>query len=118
MSQAVSPARGKSYGVQRACAVLYFARSSFYLRQAAPMDTPHRKRGPKPKRSNEELLDFIIHDLARSEFHGEGHSKVWERLRIVDGVRVRRKRTLRVMSGNKLLSPHRVCGKPASGHKG
>ena len=95
MSQAVSPTTGKPYGVQRACAVLYFARSSFYLRQAAPMDTPHRKRGPKPKWSYEELLDFIMHNLARSEFHGEGHSKVWERLMIMDGVS--HKRTLRVM---------------------
>ena len=97
MSQAVSPATGKPYGVQRAGAVLYFVHSSFYLRQAASMDAPHRKRGSKPKWSYEELLDVIIHDLARSEFHGEGHRKMWERLMIMDGVRVRRKRTLRVM---------------------
>lgn len=63
-------------------------------------------------------MEFIVHDLARSEFHGEGHRKVWARLRIMDGVRVSRKRLLRVMRENNLLSPHRPRAKTCSGHKG
>lgn len=118
MSRAVSPATGKPYGVRRACAVLSLARSSFYSCQAAPSTRAGGKRGPKPKWSDDQLLDFIIDDLARSEFHGEGHRKVWARLRIMDGVRVSRKRTLRVMRENNLLSPHRPRAKTASGHKG
>jgi putative transposase len=118
VSRAVSPATGKPYGVQRACAVLSFARSSFYAGQAAPSTKAGGRRGPKPKWSDGQLLDFIIHDLARSEFHGEGHRKVWARLRIMDGVRVSRKRTLRVMRENNLLSAHRPRTKTASGHKG
>lgn len=118
MSRAVSPATGKPYGVQRACAVLSFARSSFYAGQAAPSTKAGGKRGPKPQWSDDQLLDFIIHDLARSEFHGEGHRKVWARLRIMDGVRVSRKRTLKLMRENNLLSPHRPRAKTASGHKG
>jgi hypothetical protein len=118
VSQAVSPTTRKPYGVQRACAVLSFARSSFYAGQAAPATQADRKRGPKPKGSDEELLGSIIHDLERSAFHGEGHRKVWARLRIMDGVRVSRKRVLRIMRENRLLSPYRTCGPPASGHEG
>lgn len=118
MSRAVSPATGKPYGVQRACTVLSFARSSFYACQAAPATKAGGKRGPKPKWSDDQLLAFIIDDLVRSEFHGEGHRKVWARLRIMDGVRVSRKRTLRVMRENNLLSPHRPRAKKDSGHKG
>jgi putative transposase len=118
VSQTVSPATGKPYGVKRACGVLSFARSSFYACQAAPSPKAGDKTGPKSKWSDEQLLTFIIHDLARSEFTGEGHRKVWARLRIVDGVKVSRKRTLRVMRENNLLSPHRPRAKTASGHKG
>lgn len=117
MSQAVSPATGKPYGVQRACAVLSYPRSSFYAVQAAPSTKAGGKRGPKPKWSDEELLGFIIHDLERSPFHGEGHRKVWARLRIMDEIRVSRTRTLRIMRENRLLSPHRTC-KPVSEHDG
>ena len=118
MSQAVSPTTGKPYGVQRACAVLSLARSSFYAGQVAPTPRADGKRGPKPRWSDEELLGFIMHDLERSAFHGEGHRKVWARLRIMDGVRVSRKRVLRIMRENRLLSPYRTCGQPASGHEG
>ena len=118
MSQTVSPATGKPYGVKRACAVLSFSRSSFYACQADPAPKVGGRRGPRPKWSDEQLLDFIVHDLTRSEFHGEGHRKVWARLRIMDGVRVSRKRTLMVMRENNLLSPHRPRAKTASGHKG
>ncbi|MFZ5585102.1 MAG: hypothetical protein ACOZHQ_04145 [Thermodesulfobacteriota bacterium] len=97
MSQAISPATGKPYGVKRACAVLSLARSSLYAGQAAASTKAGGKRGPKPKWTDEQLLAFIVHDLARSEFHGEGHRKVWARLRIMDGVRVSRKRTLKLI---------------------
>src|SRR6202049_2888105 len=52
---------------------------------------------------------------ARSPFQGEGHRKVWARLRVVDEVRVSRKRILRIMRENQLLSPYR-CRK-ATGEK-
>jgi hypothetical protein len=94
MSRAVSPATGKPYGVRRACAVLSFARSSFYACQAAASTKAGGRRGPKPQWSDDQLLSFIIHDLARSEFHGEGRRKVWARLRIMDEVRVSRKPVL------------------------
>src|SRR5271166_6885638 len=43
-----------------------------------------------------------------SPWTGEGHRKVWARLRVIDGIRVARKRVLRLMRENALLSPHRA----------
>ncbi len=69
---------------------------------------PAQRRGPKPAVSDDALLAAIRADLARSPWHGEGHRKVWARLRVMDGVRVARKRVLRLMRENALLSPHRA----------
>ena len=109
MSREVSPATGKAYGVQRVCAVLKVARSTAYARQQAaslPRAKPAR-RGPKPKVPDETLLEAIRADLAASPFTGEGHRKVWARLKFGKGIRVSRKRVLRVMRENNLLSPYR-----------
>jgi putative transposase len=65
-------------------------------------------RGPKPAISDADLLAAIRADLARSPWTGEGHRKVWARLRAIDGVRVSRKRVLRPMREHALLSPHRA----------
>ena len=46
-------------------------------------------------------------DLEASPFTGEGHRKVWARLRILRDMRVSRARVLRLMRENALLSPHR-----------
>ena len=69
---------------------------------------PAQRRGPKPAVSDDALLAAIRADLARSPWHGEGHRKVWARLRVMDGIRVARKRVLRLMRENALLSPHRA----------
>ena len=53
------------------------------------------------------MLAAIRTDLARSPFQGEGHRKVYARLRILDDIRVSRTRVLRVMRAQGLLSPHR-----------
>jgi transposase InsO family protein len=65
------------------------------------------KRGPKPLVPDADLLDLIRHDLTASPFIGEGHRKVWGRLRFGQGIRVSRKRVLRLMRENHLLSPYR-----------
>ena len=111
MSQTASVATGKPYGVERVCKVWEQTRSTFYDRQerakkAAQGDKPG-KRGPTPSVSDEDLLELIRRDLEASPFHGEGHRKVWARLRIGKGIRVSRKRVLRLMRENDLLSPHR-----------
>ncbi len=109
MSAAISPTTGQAYGVQRVCAVWEQPRSSFYERKQRAR-TPNRslrRRGPKPRISDEALLTHIRWDLEHTPFQGEGHRKVWGRLRIRDGIRVARKRVLRLMREHHLLSPHR-----------
>src|SRR4051794_37690046 len=49
---------------------------------------------------------------------GEGHRKVWARLRALDGIRVGRDRVLRLMRENALLSPHRGPQRPVNDHDG
>jgi transposase InsO family protein len=53
------------------------------------------------------LLDAVRAVLAASPFHGEGHRKVWARLRVA-GVRTSKRRVLRLMREHDLLAPSRV----------
>ena len=89
---AISPATGRTYGVERTCAVFGVSRSSFYAWRSTQQDpapaTTVGRRGPKPALSDADLLAAIRADLARSPWHGEGHRKVWARLRVLDGVQV------------------------------
>jgi transposase InsO family protein len=122
MSTATSPGAGRVYGVERVCAVWGVTRSSFYAdrhRQAAGDAKPCAgRRGPKPTISDEDLLGAIRADLAASPWQGEGHRKVWARLRVQRGIRVSRKRVLRLMRENTLLSPHRCRRGDGNPHSG
>lgn len=121
MSATISLSTGKPYGIQRVCEVWEVPRSTFYTRKArlesAPAAAP-AKRGPKTALSDEDLLDLIRDDLATSTFKGEGHRKVWGRLRFVKGHKVGRKRVLRIMRENHLLSPYRVPQATPNLHEG
>jgi len=117
MSEAASVVTGKPYGVERVCRVWERARSTFYDRQEraekAAQGVKPGRRGPTPSVSDDVLLELIQEDLQASPFRGEGHRKVWARLRFGKGLRVSRKRVLRIMRENTLLSPHRGRqGKP------
>jgi transposase InsO family protein len=57
--------------------------------------------------SDAELLERIRDDLASSPWHGEGHRKVWARLRF-KGTRTSKPRVLRLMRENGLLAPTRT----------
>jgi putative transposase len=95
--------------VWRACRVWELARSTVYLGQArrtAPVTAP-QKRGPKPRWSDAELVDQIRAVLAAAPFLGEGHRKVWARLRW-QGVRTAKARVLRLMREAQLLAPTRA----------
>ncbi len=119
MSAAISPVTGKAYGVQRVCCAWEIPRSSFYdraARKVAPLVA--RKRGPKTPLTDDEVLTLIRTDLETSPFIGEGHRKVWGRLRFVKGIKVGRKRVLRLMRENNLLSPHRVVQGQPKKHDG
>ena len=123
MSEATSPSTGRLYGVERVCSAWKMPRSTFYLHQVhpEPSDAPRhalQKRGPKPAISDEDLLGFIQADLKASPFQGEGHRKVWARLRVIKSVRTSPKRVLRIMRENNLLSPHRGRQGAANEHTG
>jgi hypothetical protein len=57
-------------------------------------------------------------DLASSPFRGEGHRKVWARLRYGLELPIGRNRVLRLMRENRLLSPYRRPPRPANDHDG
>jgi transposase InsO family protein len=59
---------------------------------------------------DEALVEAIRELLAASPFHGEGHRKVWARLRFA-GIRSSKRRVLRLMREHDLLAPSRV-GRP------
>lgn len=117
MSTATSLSTRQVYGVQRVCAAWAFARSTYYAPDlAGPMTLA--KRGPKTNLDDTSLLTLIRADLAASPFKGEGHRKVWARLRYVEGHEVGRHRILRLMRLHRLLSPHRTRFSPAKAHDG
>ena len=94
---------------------------SFYAEQRKAVDptkTAARRRGPKPKISDENLLAAIAADLGASPFEGEGFRKVWARLRVQQGIRVSRTRLRVLMRDNNLLSPHRARRRDARSHDG
>src|SRR5262249_18831597 len=109
MSQTCAPSTLRRYGLARVCRGWELARSTGYLDQAGragPVAVP-RKRGPKPRWSDGELLAEIRAVLEAAPFLGEGHRKVWARLR-GQGVRTSKARVLRLMREAKLLAPTRA----------
>ena len=94
------------------------AGSSFYyqLHAAAPSGRM-RRRGPKTAWGDAGLLGKIREELAASPFYGEGHRKVWARLRFQD-VRTLQGRVLRLIRDAQLLAPSRGLPKPSNPHTG
>ena len=134
MARATSPAGGQPYGIRRVCQAWGVPRSSFHAAPAPAPESalpaaPPARRGPKPAITDEALLAAIKRDLQTSPWTGEGHRKVWARLRVRDGIRVSRKRLLRdgirvsrkrllrLMRENALLSPHRARRRNEDSHE-
>lgn len=143
MGASVSESTGLPYGVERVCRCWDFPRSSFYARGGRAQPSPDadtvewashvtsvevpgirsergnaKRRGPQPPVSEDELLSAIRADLESSPFQGEGHRKVFARLKLVRGMRVSRKRVLRLMRENSLLSPFRKPRGVTDSHDG
>lgn len=112
MSQACSLSTHRPYGLALVCKTWGVARSTVYAtrtRETSPPPAP-RRRGPAGPCPDEDLLAAIRRDLSSSSFHGEGHRKVWARLRFA-GLRTSKARVLRLMREHGLLAPSRV-GRP------
>ncbi len=108
MSREVSPSTQRSYGVVLVAGEWNLPRSSVYARrERAVRATVLQKRGPKTKWTDVQLLEAIRADLAATPFVGEGHRKVWARLRVA-ATRTSKQRVLRLMREHNLLAPTRA----------
>lgn len=107
MSRTVSPASGKVYGLARVCRVWQVSRATVHRHLSPSRPEPPRRPGPAGPMADAGLVDAIRAVLAASPFHGEGHRKVWARLRHT-GVRTSKRRVLRLMREHALLAPSRV----------
>ena len=100
------------------CRTIGLARSSAYAARR-PASLATATRGPRPVTDDDELLAAIRLILADAAFAGEGHRKVWARLRRRHDIRVSRKRVLRLMRTHGLLAPTRQRWTHTSGaHRG
>ena len=107
MSRQASPISGKPYGLAAVCRVWRLTRSGIYRQRTPAPAPPLRRRGPVGPMPDAALLEAIRTVLAASPFHGEGHRKIWARLRMT-GTRTSLRRVLRLMRENGLLAPSRV----------
>ena len=119
MSRAASPFTGRVYGVARVAREWELARSSFYHQRAlaGQLSRILQRRGPKTAWTDAALTEKIREVLAASPFYGEGHRKVWARLRF-EGVRTSKARVLRLMREAQLLAPSRTVPKAENPHTG
>ncbi len=108
MRVSTSPSSGRPYGLALVCRIWDVARATVYRRRV-PVDPGRRQRpGPVGPMPDADLLERIRGVLDASPFHGEGHRKVWARLRFA-GLRTSRHRVLRLMlKDGPLLSPDRI----------
>ena len=107
MSRTVSPSTGRPYGLARVCRVWRASRATAYRHLAPPQAEPPRRPGPVGPMPDAALVEAIRAVLTASPFHGEGHRKVWARLRVT-GLRTSKSRVLRLMRENTLLAPSRA----------
>jgi transposase InsO family protein len=114
MSATTSTSAHKTYPVATVCRVWDVPRSTFYdwkARQQRVPDASRDKPGPKTAHSDEQLTTLIQTQLAKTEaelqIRGEGHRKVWARLRHA-GIRTSKRRVLRLMRKASLLAPTRT----------
>jgi putative transposase len=107
MSRAVSPSSGLAYGLARVARVWGVARATVHRRRRPAPEVPRRRPGPGGPMPDADLLEAIRAVLAAGPFHGEGHRKVWARLRH-GGVRTSKRRVPRLMGEHGLLAPSRT----------
>ena len=106
MSRTHSPSSGRPYGLARVCRVWRASRATIY-RHLSSRPEPPRRPGPVGPMPDAALVEAIRAVLTASPFHGEGHRKVWARLRVA-GVRTSKHQVLQLMRANHLLEPTRV----------
>lgn len=93
----------------RVCQEWGLNRATCYHQQSRVAQSPRvpAKRGPKTTYTDETLTGHIRAVITAAPFLGEGHRKVWARLR-VQGIRTSKPRVLRLMRQANLLAPSRA----------
>jgi putative transposase len=107
MSRRTSPSTHRPYGIARVLRVWELPRSTFYAQRVRQTHPATGRRGRTPTLDDAALLTQIRAVIAESPFHGEGHRKIWARLRAFKGVRTSMRRVLRVLREAELLAPAR-----------
>jgi putative transposase len=107
MSRRVSPSTSKTYGIERVTRLWGVSRATVYRHRRPPGGDARRRPGPKGAMSDDGLLEAIRRLLEDSPFHGEGHRKLWARLRFA-GIRTSRRRGLRLAREHGLLAHQRA----------
>jgi len=107
MSRRTSPSTQRPYGIARVLHVWELPRSTFYAQRKRRTEPAAGQRGRTPTLDDATLLAAIRAVIAVSPFHGEGHRKIWARLRTLKNVRTSMRRVLRVMRDAELLAPTR-----------
>ena len=107
MSRSVSPSNDKPYGLSRVCRIWGASRATVHRHLSPAWPQSLQRPGPVGPMPDAALLTEIRATLNGSPFHGEGHRKVWARLRL-KGVRTSKRRVLRLMRAHDLLAPSRV----------
>ena len=113
MSQALSPATGRCYGLARVARVWQLSRATVHRHRApdgAAAPAGPARRGPIGACSDAELIGHIRAEILGSRLRGEGYRKIRARLRHA-GIRTSARRVRRLMGRHGLLAPHRV-GRP------
>jgi putative transposase len=106
MSRQTSPSSGRAYGLARVTRIWGVSRATLYRHRQTSPAAP-RRLGPIGPMPDDDLVAAIRRVLMESAFHGEGHRKVWARLRFA-GVRTSRRRVLRLMRQHDLLAHQRT----------
>ena len=107
MSRRTSPSTHQRYGLARVLRVWELPRSTFYAQRRRRAQPATDRRGRTATLDDAALLAQIRAVIAESPFHGEGHRKIWARLRVLKGVRTSMRRVLRMMREAELLAPTR-----------
>ena len=110
MSRRVSPSTSRAYGILRVARLWGTSRATLYRQRRCEQPGSRRRLGPVGPMPDAALVEAIRALLAASPFHGEGHRKIWARLRFA-GIRTSKRRVLRLMREHGLLAPIRV-GRP------